>query len=67
MKKRVERAQQLFREGFNCSQSVFAAFGDLYGVDRDMALKLSTSFGGGVGRMREFCGAVSGMCMIADS
>lgn len=65
MKKRVELAQQLFREGFNCSQSVFAAFGDLYGVDREMALKLSTSFGGGVGRMREICGAVSGMCMIA--
>ncbi len=63
--KRIEAAEQLFKEGYNCSQSVFAAFSDLYGLDRDLALKLSASFGGGVGRMREVCGAVSGMCMIA--
>ncbi len=63
--KRVEVAEQLFSEGYNCSQSVFAAFSDYYGIDRDTALKLSASFGGGVGRMREVCGAVSGMCMIA--
>ncbi len=62
---RVEAAEHLFNEGYNCSQSVFAAFSDYYGIDRDTALKLSASFGGGVGRMREVCGAVSGMCMIA--
>ncbi|MDF2944603.1 MAG: GCAxxG family protein [Herbinix sp.] len=65
MTKRVELAEKLFKEGYNCSQSIFAAYSDLYGIDKDTALKLSTSFGGGVGRMREICGAVSGMCMIA--
>lgn len=63
--KRVEVAEKLFREGYNCSQSVFAAYSDLYGIDQETALKLSSSFGGGVGRMREICGAVSGMSMIA--
>lgn len=65
MKNRVELAEMLFREGYNCSQSVFAAYSDLYGIDRETALRLSCSFGGGFGRMREVCGAVSGMCMIA--
>lgn len=65
MKSRVEIAEKLFMEGYNCSQSVFAAFSDLYEMDQDTALKLSTSFGGGLGRMREVCGAVSGMGMIA--
>ncbi len=62
---RVEVAEKLFQEGYNCSQSVFAAFSDLYGMDQEQALKLSTGFGGGVGRLREVCGAVSGMTMIA--
>jgi C_GCAxxG_C_C family probable redox protein len=62
---RVEEAENLFKDGYNCSQSVFTAFSDLYGIDRDTALKLSASFGGGVGRMREVCGAVLGMSMIA--
>jgi C_GCAxxG_C_C family probable redox protein len=61
----VEVAEKLFQEGYNCSQSVFAAFGDLYGMDQEQALKLSAGFGGGVGRLREVCGAVSGMTMIA--
>lgn len=65
MKNRVIEAQKLFQDGYNCAQSVFAAYSDLYGFDRDTALKISSSFGGGVGRMREICGAVSGMCMIA--
>ncbi len=65
MKNRVKEAQNLFQDGYNCAQSVFAAYSDLYGFDRDTALKISSSFGGGVGRMREICGAVSGMCMIA--
>ncbi len=63
--RRVEEAEKLFHEGYNCSQSVFAAFSDLYGIEKDTALKLSASFGGGVGRMREVCGAVSGMSMVA--
>lgn len=63
--KRVETARKLFGEGYNCAQAVFAAYSDLYGIEKETALKLSASFGGGVGRMREVCGAVSGMCMIA--
>lgn len=65
MSDRVERAVQLFREGYNCSQSVFAAYSDLYGMDKETALKISASFGGGMGRMREVCGAVSGMFLVA--
>ena len=65
METRVEKAERLFKEGYNCSQSVFAAYCDLYGIEEEMALKLSASFGGGMGRMREVCGAVSGMFLIA--
>lgn len=64
MRNRVEEAERLFKEGYNCSQSVFAAFSDLYGLDSDTALRVAASFGGGLGRMREVCGAVSGMNMI---
>jgi len=62
---RKEKAVSLFKEGYNCSQSVFAAYADKYGLDKEMALRLSASFGGGMGRMREVCGAVSGMLMVA--
>lgn len=61
----AQKAMGLFKEGFNCSQSVFLAFEDKYQLDRSMALKLSSSFGGGMGRLREVCGAVSGMFMTA--
>lgn len=61
----AKKAMDLFKEGFNCSQSVFLAFEDLYKIDRKTALKLSSSFGGGMGRLREVCGAVSGMFMTA--
>ncbi len=60
-----EKAVSLFKEGYNCSQSVFVAYADKYGIDKEMALRLSASFGGGMGRMREVCGAVSGMLMVA--
>ncbi len=60
-----EEAQALFREGYNCAQSVFAAFCDRTGLPRETALALSSSFGGGMGRLREVCGAVSGMFMAA--
>lgn len=65
MESRKELAMQLFKEGYNCSQAVFAAYSDLYGMDRDTALKVASSFGGGMGRMREVCGAVSGMFLVA--
>lgn len=60
-----QKAQKLFRSGYNCAQSVFCAFAEDLGIDFDTALKLSSSFGGGMGRMREVCGAVSAMFMIA--
>jgi len=60
-----EKAMAYFKEGFNCSQSVFLAFAEEYGLDKQTALKLSSSFGGGMGRMREVCGSVSGMLMAA--
>lgn len=58
-------AKKLFEEGYNCSQSVLAAFCDETGLDTETALRISSSFGGGMGRMREVCGAVSGMFMAA--
>ena len=61
---RTERAIALFLEGANCAQAVFAAFADLIGMDERTALRLSSSLGGGVGRPREVCGAVSGICMV---
>ena len=63
--KRIEMAVSLFKEGFNCSQSVVAAFADKYGFTREQALKMSASFGGGIGRMRETCGAACGLFMLA--
>ncbi len=60
-----EKARNLFKEGYNCAQSVFCAFAEDLGIDFETALKLSSSFGGGMGRMREVCGAVSGMLMAA--
>ena len=61
---RVERAVSFFEQGYNCSQSVFMAYADVYNIEKNLAAALSTSFGGGVGRMREVCGAVSGAAMI---
>lgn len=61
----AKKAIDLFKEGYNCSQAVFLAFDDKYNIDRTTALKLSSSFGGGMGRLREVCGAVSGMFMVA--
>lgn len=62
-----EKARELFMQGYNCSQSVFAAFCDVTGIDFGTALRISSSFGGGMGRMREVCGAVSGMFMVAGA
>lgn len=63
---RAQRATDLFKQGYNCSQAVFASCADLYGItDESLALRLSASFGGGMGRMRMVCGAASGMFMLA--
>lgn len=64
-KQRMAMAKQYFYSGYNCSQSVVASFKDVMGLDEKTALMLSSSFGGGVGRLREICGAVSGMAMVA--
>ena len=60
-----ERAVELFVEGYNCAQAVAAAFDDLTGLDEKTAARMASCFGGGMGRMREVCGAVSGMLMVA--
>jgi C_GCAxxG_C_C family probable redox protein len=65
MEKKSECAVRLFKEGYNCSQAVIGAFCEELGMDLNVALKLSSSFGGGMGRLREVCGAVSSMFMIA--
>ena len=59
-----ERAEQNFRRGYNCAQSVVLAFGDVTGLDDRTAAMLSSSFGGGMGRLREVCGAVSGALTV---
>ena len=58
-------AAQLFCEGYNCAQAIAVAFSDVTGMDKELSAKLASSFGGGMGRMREVCGAVSGMLMVA--
>lgn len=61
---RIRTAAELFSQGFACSQSVFAAFSDIFGIDRETALKISAGLGGGVGRMREVCGVVTSASMV---
>lgn len=63
METHAQKAARLFREGMNCAQAVFAAFGDRTGFDEQTSLRLSASFGGGMGRLREVCGSVSGALM----
>ncbi len=62
---RVDDAVAMFEEGYNCAQAVFATYADLFGMDKETALKVSCSMGGGMGRMREVCGTVSGMSLLA--
>ena len=61
---RKEKAMQCFLDGYNCTQSVILAFEDLITIDIQTALKIAAPFGGGMGRLREVCGSVSGMFMI---
>lgn len=61
---REEKAKELFKMGYNCAQSVLGVYCEELGLDFETAMKLSSSFGGGMGRLREVCGAVSGMFMV---
>lgn len=62
----IQKTEELFMKGYNCCQSVFAAFAPRFGMTEEAALKLSCSLGGGIGRMREVCGAVSGMSLLVS-
>lgn len=65
MEERVQKAVELFKQGYNCAQSVCGAFADLYGLSLEQGLRVSASFGGGIGRMRMTCGAACGMFVLA--
>ena len=62
---RIQKAVELFKSGYNCSQSVVAAFADMYGFTQEQSLRMAASFGGGIGRMRETCGAACGLFLVA--
>lgn len=64
-KDRIDKAVELFKSGYNCSQSVVGAFADMYGFTEEQAFRMSASFGGGIGRMRQTCGAACGMFLLA--
>ena len=69
-KSRGDRARELFREGYNCSQAVTLAFAEeleARGISREVAAGLASSFGGGLGRLREVCGCVSGMALVCGA
>ena len=61
---RVERAVSCFKEGFSCSQAILSTYGEELGIDKATALKISAPFGGGMARMGETCGAVTGAFMV---
>ncbi len=66
IEERVAKARRLFKEeGYNCCQAVVLAYNDLFDIDDTTAAAMSSGFGGGMGRMREVCGSVSGMVMLA--
>ncbi len=65
MSEKSEKAKELFKQGYNCSQAVLGVFCEELGMDFETAMKVASSFGGGMGRMREVCGTVSGMFMAA--
>lgn len=60
-----EKARELFLNGYNCAQAVFCSYAEEYGLEEKVALRISSSFGGGMGRTRNVCGAVTGMIMAA--
>lgn len=64
---RRQMAENYFLEGYNCTQAVVLTFSDLIPIDRKVLISMSSSFGGGMGRLREVCGAVSGMFMVVGA
>ena len=66
MSKRSDEAVRLFKEGYNCSQSVVGAYADLFNIDKKFAMQMVSGFGAGMGRMREVCGAMSAIVFIAS-
>ncbi|MCX7923100.1 MAG: C-GCAxxG-C-C family protein [Clostridia bacterium] len=64
MSERVIYAEEMFKKGYMCSQAVFAAFSEIFGLEKDIALKIGNGFGGGIARKQEVCGAVSGAVML---
>ena len=65
MSEKSEKAKELFKSGYNCSQAVLSVFCEELGMDFDTAMKIACPFGGGMGRMREVCGTVSGMFLAS--
>lgn len=65
MSEKSQKAKELFKSGYNCSQAVLGVFCEELGLDFETAMRIASSFGGGMGRMREVCGTVSGMFMAA--
>ena len=61
---RREQAVSLFTQGYNCAQSLAGAFADVTGLERETMLRLASAFGGGMGRLREVCGAVTGSLLV---
>ena len=62
--KKSEKALQCFNSGFNCSQSIFSVYGEQFGINAEVALKIASGFGAGMGRLCETCGAVTGAFMV---
>ncbi|MBQ2364544.1 MAG: C_GCAxxG_C_C family protein, partial [Alistipes sp.] len=67
VEERVERARNNFKAGYNCAQAVAMTFSDVINLPTEDVVRLAASFGGGMGRMREVCGAVSGMSLVASA
>lgn len=64
LEERIQTAVRNFESGYNCAQSVFLTYADLLNLDLETAKRMSVSFGGGVGRMREVCGTISALAML---
>ncbi len=64
LESRIQQAVEYFMQGYGCNQAVVAAFADLYGIDKDTALRIGAGFGGGIGRLRMICGAASAMVTL---
>ena len=66
MKSKVDEVMEFYRggKGFNCAQAIFSTYCDEFGLDKETALKLSGALGGGLGRLGQVCGAVSGACLV---